>query len=130
MPIVVHSQAPEVPWRHGYRKWDVGGREQGLTSTFSINTAAPGAGAPMHTHTIDELIVIMEGTLEVRIDGETHIVGKDHTLAIPPGAEHSFKVIGEGKAELLVFFPTLDPYSEEHTHYMEGARPASQEGQS
>ena len=59
----------------------------------------------MHTHVMDELIVIIEGTLEVRIDGETHIVGKDHTLAIPPGAEHGFKVIGEGNAELLVFSP-------------------------
>ncbi len=74
MSIVDHNHVPEVPWRPGYRKWDVAGREQGVTSTFSINTAEPGTGAPLHTHTIDELIVIMEGTLEVRLDCETHIV--------------------------------------------------------
>ena len=127
MPIIDHSKAPEVPWRPGYRKWDVTGREQGVTSTFTINTGEPGSGAPLHTHTIDELIVIMEGTLEVRIDGETHIVEKNHTLVIPPGAEHGFKVIGERDAEMLVFFPALDPYAAEHTHYLEGARPASVE---
>ena len=125
MPIIDHSQLPEVPWRPGYRKWDVTGREQGVTSTFSINTGEPGSGAPLHTHTIDELIVIMEGTLEVQIDGETRIVQKNHTVAIPPGTEHGFKVIGDQTAELLVFFPALDPYSAEHTHYLEGARPAS-----
>jgi quercetin dioxygenase-like cupin family protein len=125
MPIIDHSKAPEVPWRPGYRKWDVTGREQGVTSTFSLNTGEPGTGAPLHTHTIDELIVIMEGTLEVTIDGETHTVPKNHTVAIPPGAEHGFKVIGDRAAEMLVFFPALDPYSEEHTHYLEGARPAS-----
>ena len=38
MPIIDHSKAPEVPWRPGYRKWDVTGREQGVTSTFSLNT--------------------------------------------------------------------------------------------
>ncbi len=38
MPIIDHNQAPEVPWRPGYRKWDVAGREQGVTSTFSIDT--------------------------------------------------------------------------------------------
>ena len=125
MPIINHSQTPEVPWRPGYRKWDVAGEEQGVTSTFSINTAEPGAGAPLHTHTIDELIVIEEGALEVRIDGETHLVGKDHTLVIPPGAEHGFKVVGDSPARLLVFFPALDPYSPRHTHYLEGSRPAS-----
>ena len=82
-------------------------------------------GAPLHTHTIDELIVIMKGTLEVSIDGETHTVGPDHTVVIPPGAEHGFKIVGEETAELLVFFPALDPYSEDHTQYLEGARPAS-----
>ncbi len=125
MPIIDHQQAPEVPWRPGYRKWDVAGHEQGVTSTFSINTAEPGTGAPLHTHTIDELIVILSGTLEVRINGETHLVEKDHTLVIPPGAEHGFKVVGDSIAELLVFFPALDPYSAEHTSYLEGARPAS-----
>ncbi len=123
MPIIDHSQAPEVPWRPGYRKWDVAGHEQGVTSTFSINTAEPGAGAPLHTHSIDELIVIVHGTLEVTIDGESHLAGKDHTVVIPPGAEHSFRVTGEETAELLVFFPALDPYSSEHTRYLEGARP-------
>lgn len=125
MPIIDHSQAPEVPWRPGYRKWDVAGHEQGVTSTFSINTAEPGAGAPLHTHTIDELIVIVEGTLEVSMDGETQTVGPNHTVVIPPGAEHGFRVTGSDTAHLLVFFPALNPYSEEHTHYLEGARPAS-----
>jgi quercetin dioxygenase-like cupin family protein len=74
---------------------------------------------------VDELIVIMEGTLEVRIDGETQVVGKGHTIVIPPGAEHGFKVVGERTAELLVFFPTLDPYSLQHTHYLKGSRPTS-----
>jgi quercetin dioxygenase-like cupin family protein len=125
MPIIDHQHIPEVPWRPGYRKWDVTGREQGVTSTFSLNTAEPGTGAPLHTHTMDELIVIMEGILEVRLNGETHIVEKNHTLAIPPGVEHGFRVVGDQTAHLLVFFPTLDPYSSEHTHYLEGSRPAS-----
>ena len=78
----------------------------------------------MHTHTMDELIVIMEGVLEVQIDGQTHRVEKDHTVVVPPGAEHGFRVVGEATARLLVFFPTLDPYAEGNTHYLEGSRPA------
>ena len=126
MPIVDHNQAPEVPWRPGYRKWDIAGREQGASSTLSINTAEPGTGAPLHTHAMDELIVILDGTLEVQLDGVTHTVGKDHTLVIPPGCEHAFNVVGERNAQLMVFFPTLDPYSDGQTHYLEGSRPYSE----
>ena len=125
MPIIDHSETPEVPWRPGYRKWDIAGHEQGVSSTLSINTAEPGAGAPLHTHSMDELIVVLEGTLEVSLDGHSHTVGPDHTVVIPPGAEHAFQVTGEDTAHLLVFFPSLDPYSAEHTQYLEGARPES-----
>ncbi len=91
MPIIDHSKAPEVPWRTGYRKWDITQAEHGVTSTFSLNTAEPGAGAPLHTHVMD-------------------------------------KVVGDQSAQLLVFFPTLEPYSPEHTHYLEGAAPSSVKG--
>ena len=123
MPIIDHSQAPEVPWRPGYRKWDITTHEHGVSTSLSLNTAEPGTGAPLHTHEIDELIVIMSGTLEVRIDGETYHVEKNHTLVIPPGAEHGFRVAGEENAELLVVFPDMDPYADHNTTYLEGRRP-------
>ncbi len=125
MPIISHEDLPEVPWRPGYRKWDVTLEEHGVSTSLSLNTAEPGTGAPLHTHEIDELIMIMEGTLEVRINGEIHTVEKDHTVVIPPGAEHGFKVVGENNAKLIVFFPSMDPYAPENTTYLEGSRPAS-----
>ena len=125
MPIINNQEAPEVPWRPGYRKWDITLAEHGVTSTLSINTAEPGSGAPLHTHEMDELIMIMDGQVEVRINEEVYIVQKDHTLVIPPGAEHGFKIVGDETAKLLVFFPTLDPYAPEHTHYLEGSAPSS-----
>lgn len=125
MPIIDHSQAPEVPWRPGYRKWDITTHEHGVSTSLSLNTAEPGTGAPLHTHAIDELIVIVSGSLEVRINGETCRVERNHTLVIPPGAEHGFTVVGEEPAELLVVFPDLDPYAEHNTTYLEGSRPAA-----
>ena len=124
MPIIDHRQAPEVPWRPGYRKWDITTHEHGVSTSLSLNYAEPGTGAPLHTHVIDELIVIMSGTLEVRIDGETHRVEKDHTLVIPPGVEHAFTVVGEENANLMVVFPDMDPYAAHNTTYLEGSRPA------
>ena len=125
MPIIDHGNVPEVPWRPGYRKWDVTLEEHGVSSSLSLNTAEPGTGAPLHTHEIDELIMIMDGTLEVRVNGETHTVEKDHTVVVPPGVEHGFTVVGDKCAYLIVFFPHMDPYSPENTTYLEGSRPTT-----
>ena len=124
MPIINHSHAPEVPWRPGYRKWDIAGHEQGVSSTLSINTAEPGTGSSAaHALRSTSSSSSSRGTLEVSLDGHTHTVGRDHTVVIPPGAEHAFHVTGDDTAHLLVFFPALDPYSAEHTQYIKGSRP-------
>ena len=128
MPIIDHDKAPEVPWRPGYRKWDITTAEHGVNTSLSLHTGEPGTGAPLHTHAIDELIIILSGELEVRINGETHRVTKDHTVVVPPGAEHGFTVVSEEPANLLAVFPSMDPYSPENTTYLEGSRPGSADG--
>ena len=122
MPIVDHNSVPEVPWRPNYRKWDLAGPEQGVTSSLSYSEAAVGTGAPLHYHADDELIVILEGTLEVRLGDEVHEVGPDHTLVIPPNVPHGFTIVGPDEARLLTFFPVPSPF--ERTTYLEGAPPA------
>lgn len=54
--------------------------------------AAP--ALPLHTHSVDGLIVVLEGTLEVSLGGQTHTLGPDHTVVIPLGTEHAFQATG------------------------------------
>ena len=122
MPIIDHRSVPEVPWRPNYRKWDIVGPETGMSTNLSYSIAQVGTGAPLHVHEDDELIVILKGELEVRLGNETHVVGPEHTLAIPPNVEHSFTVVGSGEAELLVFFPVSNPF--DRTTYLEGSAPS------
>ena len=122
MPIIDHHSVPEVPWRPNYRKWDIVGPETGMSTNLSYSVAQVGTGAPLHLHEDDELIVILKGELEVRLGDETHVVGPDHTLAIPPNVEHGFSVVGGGEAELLIFFPVPNPF--DRTTYLEGSAPA------
>ena len=122
MPIIDHKSVPEVPWRPNYRKWDIVGPETGMSTNLSYSVAQVGTGAPLHLHEDDELIVILKGELEVRLGDETHVVGPDHTLAIPPNVEHGFSVVGGGEAELLIFFPVPNPF--DRTTYLEGSAPA------
>ena len=123
MPIVSHSEH-EVPWRPNYRKWDIIQPGDGTTSSsMSYSVIGVGAGAPMHTHEADELIVVLEGTLEVRVNDEVFQVGANHTIVVPPNVPHGFTIVGDSDARILGFFPLQDPFN--HTHYLEGG-PAAQ----
>ncbi len=124
MPIINHDDAQETPWRPNYRKWDITAPGDGTTSSsMSYSVVGVGAGAPLHTHEADELIMILEGVLEARLGDDVQQVGANHTLVIPPGAPHGFQSIGPGDARLVTFFPVSDPFN--HTTYLEGVPPAA-----
>jgi quercetin dioxygenase-like cupin family protein len=121
MPIVSHGEN-EVPWRHDYRKWEITQPDDGTTSSsMSYSVIGVGAGAPMHTHEADELIVVLEGTLEVRINDDVFTVGADHTIVVPPNVPHGFTIVGDSDARILGFFPIQDPF--DHTQFLEGGPP-------
>jgi quercetin dioxygenase-like cupin family protein len=124
MPIIDHNNAPEVPWRPNYRKWEITQAGDGTTSSdMSRSEVGVGTGAPLHSHEADELIMILEGTLEVRLGDEVHKVGPDHTLVIPPNVPHGFTCIGPGAAKIVTFFPIKEPFK--HTTFLEGQPPAA-----
>jgi|ETNmetMinimDraft_35_1059890.scaffolds.fasta_scaffold232331_1 uncharacterized cupin superfamily protein len=80
-----------------------------------------GAGPPLHTHRADELIVVLEGSLDVRIGDETHRIGPDHTPVVPPDVPHGFTNVGPEPAKLLAFFPVSEPFDQ--TTFLEGEPP-------
>jgi quercetin dioxygenase-like cupin family protein len=122
MPIIDHKGMPETPWRPNYHKWDITRPGDGTTSSsLSYSEVGIGAGAPLHAHESDELIVVLEGTLEARIGDEVSTVGAEHTIVVPPDVPHAFKSVGPGPARILGFFPMKDPFA--HTRYLEGTPP-------
>jgi len=122
MPIVDHKTLPETPWRPNYRKWDITRDDDRTTSSnLSLSEVGVGTGPPLHIHRADELIVVLEGSLEVHIGDETHYIGPDHTLVVPPGVPHGFTSVGPGPAKLLAFFPVSNPFDQ--TTFLEGEAP-------
>lgn len=122
MPIVDHKALPETPWRPNYHKWDITRPGDGtISSSLSYSVVGVGTGAPLHTHGADELIVILEGTVEARLGDDVSNVGADHTLVIPPNTPHSFTSVGPGDARIMAFFPVNNPF--DHTTFLEGEPP-------
>ena len=62
--------------------------------------------APRHTHFGEEIIYVLEGTLEYSVEGSPPKIYKaGDVLIVPAGAVHSVKNVGSGNgAELATYF--------------------------
>ena len=65
----------------------------------------PGYVFPKHTHPGEEIIYVLEGTLEYEVEGKPPVTLKaGDVLFIPAGTIHSAKNVGSGKgAELATY---------------------------
>jgi len=64
----------------------------------------PAYVAPRHTHPGEEIIYVIEGTLEYQIGGKTTTVEPGDVLFVPAGTIHSVKNVGSGNgAELATY---------------------------
>jgi quercetin dioxygenase-like cupin family protein len=64
----------------------------------------PGYVAPMHTHPGEEIIYVIEGTLEYEIGGKVTRVKAGDVLFVPAGTPHTAKNIGTTNAAELATY--------------------------
>jgi len=66
---------------------------------------APGSGPPAHLHrNEDELFYLVDGRLEVTVDGETEELARGSLVLIRRGMPHSFRNPGDCATTLLLLF--------------------------
>src|SRR5258708_12583111 len=104
MPVVNNEEAQEIPWRPGYRNYVLAGQAQGVSVSSSMVVLGQGAGAPLHFHEeVDEVIVVVEGTLDWRIGHNRLLVGKTQPTSLPPPPPHAFTLSTPEHPPFLAF---------------------------
>jgi quercetin dioxygenase-like cupin family protein len=89
--------------RHDLQRHDLAipGREVVQTEV----TLAPGVLAPRHWHPGEEIVYMLEGSIEYVIDGQPPVTLKPgEVLFIPAGAVHSARNVGTGKGTELATY--------------------------
>jgi quercetin dioxygenase-like cupin family protein len=76
----------------------------GLTLLFE--RIAPRESIPLHTHPIDEAIVIDRGTARCRVGDDVQVVRSRAVVFIPAGVPHGTTNVGSGTLELHAIFET------------------------
>ncbi len=74
--------------------------------SFIFELAAPGDGAPLHVHPVDEAIIVEDGEMEVRVDDAVDRVGPGGVAFIPRGLPHAWRSVGDVDLELRAVFPS------------------------
>ena len=65
---------------------------------------APGASFPRHTHPGEEIIYVLEGTLEYEVAGKPVTLKAGDVLFVPRGTVHAARNVGTGPAAELATY--------------------------
>lgn len=89
---------PDVP--AGFRV--VAGRPQGLHRLLVVRGRLPaGDRGPVHLHAGDEVLHVIEGTLQIRVGDERRTCGPGDVAAVPPNTPHGFRVLTDTVLEVV-----------------------------
>jgi quercetin dioxygenase-like cupin family protein len=65
---------------------------------------APGASFPRHTHPGEEIIYVLEGTLEYEVAGKPVVLRAGDVLFVPTGTAHAARNVGKTPAAELATY--------------------------
>ncbi|HEY9532588.1 MAG TPA: cupin domain-containing protein [Burkholderiales bacterium] len=73
----------------GIEHLTLAGGAQGLSGlSLWRQSMAPGSATPPHQHDCEEVVLVLEGSGELHLDGEVIAFGPDTTLVLPPNRPH------------------------------------------
>ncbi len=60
------------------------------------------AGLPPHTHPWDDVVVVLDGELELQTANETHLVVRGAVAVVPAGSLHGFRTVTQTSRYLAI----------------------------
>ena len=77
---------------------------------LSLVTFAPGAVVPTHSHPHEQMGMMVSGTMEFTIEGETRVLSGNEMYFVPGGVPHAAKGGPGGAVALDAFSPPREEY--------------------
>ncbi len=65
----------------------------------------PGGRTPLHSHSWEHEIFILEGICKAFIGEDAHLIGPGYAVYIPPNMRHTFINAGENQLKILCLIP-------------------------
>ena len=101
MSPIIHGTQTKEEWRAGVVTRM---RVSELTGSKALcifeQWCAPGTGAPMHTHKVEEVLSVISGKVEVRLADKIATLTQNESVIVPAGLEHGFRNVGQGELHM------------------------------
>ena len=95
MKIVAHGDQLREEWRPGVEtRMHVSARNGAAQLCIFEQWVVPTAGAPTHSHPVEEVLTVFAGEAEMWIGETRRVVSSGQSLIIPAGQEHGFRNVG------------------------------------
>ena len=95
MNINDNEQTPLEHWRVGVETRMLVSAGNGAAQLCMFEQwVAPGAGAPTHSHPVEEILTVLQGEAEMWIDEARVVVSAGQSLIVPAGRKHGFSNSG------------------------------------
>jgi quercetin dioxygenase-like cupin family protein len=108
--IDLDDSSPE-PWRSGVETRMLVSALHGAAQLCIFEQwVAPDAGAPTHTHPVEEVLTVRAGEAEIWIDQQRAVLSAGQSAIVPAGRRHGFR--NSGKVTLHIHAVLASPIYE------------------
>jgi quercetin dioxygenase-like cupin family protein len=103
------DQMTPVDRGNGIRSFPFTGEDTGADVLLTGMSVFPeGTAIPLHTHSREEVVVLLEGDGMCEVNGETHAVKRLTTTYVPANMPHRFVNTGNGQMRILWIYGGTD----------------------
>ena len=106
--LALYGAQAQIAGPPGLKRIDLMKQDLSVTGREVIQVLiefAPGATAPRHSHPGEELVYVVEGSLEYTLEGKPPVTLKaGDVLFVPHGVVHAVKNVGSGNARELATY--------------------------
>jgi quercetin dioxygenase-like cupin family protein len=101
--MIINDPATTVPeqWRAGVETRMIVAAVNGASELCIFEQwVAPGAGAPTHSHQVEEVLTVRAGEAEIWLEGERMTLSAGQSVIVPARKNHGFRNSGAGTLHL------------------------------
>jgi quercetin dioxygenase-like cupin family protein len=97
LPVLSHADRPRETWRPGVETRMLVSAQTGASALCIFEQwVAPGAGAPTHSHPVEEVLTVLAGRAEVWLGDERAVLTRGRSVVVAAGEPHGFRNVGRG----------------------------------
>ena len=101
MKSINHQTQPKEEWRAGvFTRMRISELTGSKELCIFEQWCAPGTGAPVHTHKVEEVLAVIGGKVEVRLGSKIIVLTGSESVIVPAGLEHGFRNVGSSELHM------------------------------